>query len=231
MSEVTDEEFPMETPRLAALTRFFSVAASRRGMLAGLTGGLLATGVISLDEDDAEARKKDKRRKKRKNKNTKPKAKVDAFCAGLTGSSGMSIGSPEARLAQTFTALRSGQLVRAEVQISELSDVSGDFLLHVAAVDDSGVPTNELLASAMVADQDVPDGTSTVAFVFSNPATVEAGTQYALILTRPGAESLLWVGDRGNPCGGRTFDSNSQTVPFEPFAADIDVIFTTFVRS
>lgn len=220
----------MHVHRFDTQIRSLTSATPRRAMLAGLTGGLISAGLPGLGVDVVEARKK-RRKRKKKRKDAKPKTRIDAFCAGLTGNGGMSIGSPDARLAQTFTALRSGQLVRAEVQISELSDVSGDFLLQIATVDDAGVPTNELLASATVADAKVPDGRSSVAFTFTNPATVEAGKLYALILTRPGAESLLWVGDLGNPCGGQSFDSDSQTAPFEPFVADIDVIYTTFVRS
>ena len=54
----------MDTRTLAAVRQSLTGAASRRGLLSGLTGGALASGIFA-HEDDAAAKK---RKKNRKNK-------------------------------------------------------------------------------------------------------------------------------------------------------------------
>jgi hypothetical protein len=65
---------------------------------------------------------------------------------------------------------------------------------------------------------------------FANPPSVVAGQQYALILTRPGAPWVAWVGDVNNPCDGTAFASNTQTGDFfnDGFRST-DNFFATFV--
>jgi hypothetical protein len=217
--------------------RLMTTDASRRGALAALTGGLLAAHPFAREIDETEASKKSKRRKRRKNKKNKnrqndPKVRVDAMCPTL-GSVVSSITDGNVRFAQTFTALSSGPLVKAEILASKEPESEGDFVLRLSPVDASGVPTNEVLAEASVAPANVPDGTSTVTFTFRNPAPVVAGTEYALVLTRPGGTFVAWSGQFGNPCAGQHFLSADQEKPFQPTAlgVDIDLDFTTFVRS
>jgi hypothetical protein len=208
---------------------------SRRGLLAAATAGLLAARQLAIGGAEGEAKKKRSRKRKRKNnrkKNDRTTIQTDAICpvgAGVNG--GLASTDGNNRFAQTFTALKSGELVRAELLIFQFSSEFGDFILQVGTVDAFGVPTNEVLASTSVAGAGVPSGESTIAFAFARPATVAAGEQYALILTRPGSNGLRWQGHFGDTCGGRAFVSNDQTAPFEPLDVDNDFIFTTFVRS
>jgi hypothetical protein len=229
----------MDTTHLAALRRSLAAAASRRGLLAGLSGGVFASGLFGPGVDDVAAkrsgdrrrkRKRQARRKRRKGQN-QPVTRVDATCAG--SEVGVLVTATEnERLAQTFTALASGPLVRAEVLINKPADSVGAFVLRLSPVAQSGEvfpPTNDVLAETSIANDAVPEGESVVAFAFANPFSVIAGTTYGLVLTRPGGESFAWVGGEGNPCAGASFASQDQTGSFIDLGADL--IFTTFVRS
>jgi hypothetical protein len=222
----------METTPLVALLRRLSSSTSRRDVFASLSSGLFATGVVNF-ADDAAARKKGKRRKRGKSKKDKnkdkPKIRVDATCptSGLSGSGNVG----DVRFAQTFAALASGPLVKAELLVEKEAGSTGDFILRLSAVDGSGFPTNDVLAVAVAADASVPDGVSTVTFTFANPASVVAGTEYALVLTRPGGDFIGAFGGLGNPCAGQRFFSPDQKHPFQLDSSGFDLEFTTFVRS
>lgn len=221
----------MDTIHVDTMLHSLKSALSRRGVLAGLTGGLLATGFVIRDEDDAEAKKKGKRRKRGKNKKdkNKPKIRVDATCPTSGGSGSSNDGN--VRFAQTFTALASGPLVKAELLVEKEAGSTGDFILRLSVVDGSGFPTNDVLAVSVAADASVPDGVSTVTFSFASPATVVAGTEYALVLTRPGGDFIGAFGQTGNPCAGQRFFSPDQKQPFQLDSSGFDLGFTTFVRS
>ncbi len=179
---------------------------------------------------EAEAKKHGKRKKNRNDK--KAKTRADASCPGPSGDGvGLSIAFADVRLAQTFTAFRSGRLLQTALQIDKSEGSFGDYVLQLGAVDTFGVPTNEVLAATTVANGSVPVGETLVPFTFAQPAAVVAGKQYALVLTRPGSDRLFWRGHFGDSCGGRSFNSGNLTVPFKGASIDLDLIFTTFVRS
>jgi hypothetical protein len=222
----------MNTAQVDALLHFLKSAVSRRGLLSGLTGGALTTAIVRFGADDAGARKKGKGKKKRKNKNNKAKTRTDATCLGAAADEGLvGLGVGNNRIAQTFTALSSGPLVRADLRISKAETTSGDYIVQIGTVDNFGTPTNEVLAVASVPSGGVPDGSSTVSFSFNRPLSVVAGTQYALILTQPGSNFLGWTGHFGDPCAGRRFVSLNQTSPFQAGDNGLDLEFTTFVKS
>jgi hypothetical protein len=209
---------------LTAHWRALTITTSRRAVLAGIGGaGLSASGEIS-----ARKRGRRKRHKKRRQQNGNGPARVGATCpapsdTNLGGFSG------ENRLAQTFTAVASGQLLRAELLVQKFAESTGDYVLRISPVDDAGFPSNEVLDAAIVIDSRVPDGESTVTFLFAGAASLTAGTAYALVLTRPGGEgNFAWSGHE-DTCDGQAFASIDQEAPF--VATDIDLVFTAFVRS
>jgi hypothetical protein len=226
----------MEFTQLAAFWQSLTTPASRRGVLAAL-GGLLTAGPLALGLEEAAARKRGNRRKnRRKNKNKnktkqrknqKPETRTDATCPE---SGGFSLSNPDGnnRFAQTFTANASGPLVSAELQISKRADSSGDFVLRLSPLDGSGIPTNDVLAEAIVADADVSEEASAVPFSFASPFSVKAGNEYALVLTR-GEGVFGWSARGGYACLGTAFQSPDQTAPFDE--SGFDFIFTAFVRS
>lgn len=222
----------MNATRLAALRRSLTMAASRRAVLESLAAGVLVAGPFARLADDAAARKKSKGKKNRKNKkrkNSKAKTRTDARCSGPSDGSSVRPPAPGPRIAQTFAALRSGELVSAEIE-AESPGASGDFILRLAPLDSAGLPTNIVLAESLVARAEVPAGPATVRFTFPNPASVVAGTEYALVLTRFAGDGFAWNGRNLDPCAGRSFGSADQSAPFQENEG-LDLIFTTFVRS
>jgi hypothetical protein len=218
----------MELNRLAASWDALATATSRRGVLAGLSGGVLAAGLFGRDETLAKKRRK-RGKNKRKKKKDRPQTRADARCAD-SNDSALGPALPDARLAQSFTAIRGGSLVRAELDM-ERGSTLGEYILHLAPLDAFGFPTNQVLADAVVASALIPDDATTVAFTFPQPATVVAGEQYALVLSRPEVGELTWRGRQDDGCTGRAFASDGRTAPFQSADLAFDLIFATFIRS
>jgi hypothetical protein len=228
--------------RFDTLLRSLTAVASRRTVLTALAGGMFVAHPLAPGRDVADARKRGNRRhrrKRRQNQNQNqpqslpsraPITKVDAICVGA-GDSGLGSNNANARVAQTFTAQASGQLVSAELPVFKPADSAGDYVLRLAPVDGAGVPTNVVLAETFVANADVPANRSKVTFTFGQPASVVVGTPYALVLTRPGGDFLQWAGDAGIACAGRSFLSVDQTAPFASINDDLDLVFKIFVSS
>jgi hypothetical protein len=233
----------MNTDAFDGLLRAFSATPSRRTLVAISSGGLLAALFPRFGSDKATAKNKSKRQKRRKQRGRHKKRKQrnlpppppspltrpDATCSGvddgeLSGSDGND------RLAQTFTALASGPLVRADLLLRRGIGEFGDYVLRLSPVDGAGVPTNAVLAESSLPDGNVPAGVSTVAFTFSTPFPVVAGATYALVLARPGGNFFNWLLGGDNPCAGAAFSSFAQTEPFSEVTG-ADFIFTTFVTS
>ena len=231
----------MDTHQIEILIRSLTTAATRRGLLAAVSGGLLAPGSFGFGVDEVDAKRHGKRRRKRKKRKnsrqnpsfppTNPTTRVDATCADA-GLSVLSIANENSRLAQTFTALASGPLVRANLVIAKPGDADDDFVLRLSPVGQSGevvTPTNDVLAEALVSGASVSNQASTVTFAFATPFVVVAGATYALVLTRRGGSAFAWLEHDGNPCAGAAFMGPNQTGSFIDIG--VDFVFTTFVAS
>jgi hypothetical protein len=162
-------------------------------------------------------------------------AALDANCPPVREATWLFSGFPDSgnvRLAQTFTAQAGGALTMAQVDISK-AGTSADWIMSINEVDGSGSPTNTVLASTTILDSWVPDGDGIIAGGFDSPATVVAGQQYALVVTRPGSTSLRLGIRQGDDCpGGHSFWSTNQTGTFmtpgiEPTD---DVVFAVHVK-
>jgi hypothetical protein len=131
-------------------------------------------------------------------------------------------------MAQTFTAQNSGELTSAQVEVYEDPNSSNDYVLAIHAVDASEVPTNTVLASATVPDP-TASGDMTITGTFADPATVEAGQQYALVVRKLGPD-YLGLGIRvGDDCPGKVHLSGSETDPFTDGLSNEDLVFATSV--
>jgi hypothetical protein len=234
----------------------FARIASRRGLLGGLSATALALAGTRLSIE-VEAKKKHKNHKhkhKHKKKNQghvaapppapesappppspppppAPATRLDATCPEPTENAAALIPPGEQPLvAQTFTALASGPLVSARLRIIKQAGTTGSYNLQILPVDGDGVPVDDVLANAVVSNDDVPDGSSTVEFTFAFPFSVVAGTTYALVVTRIGGFQLQVGGGLGNPCAGVAFVISGLTGKF--IADDnFDMSFETFVTS
>ena len=217
-----------------------------------MAGAGIGFATLRLSNTAEAKRNHHKKHKKRKMKSLPPTSpppsspdlttRVDATCSELPGANKSGAANPDrdTRYAQTFTPLASGLLVTAQLPIIKKEGSVGDFILRLVPVDGSGIPTNGVLAETTVANADVVGGSldlgteSPVTFRFGAPASVEAGSQYSLVLTRPSDPGTwVWTGDLANPCAGRSFQSPNQTEPFAVIAGGIgfDFTFMTFVSS
>lgn len=206
--------------------------ASRRSLLQTLGAGALAVSPLAWLVDDTEARKKRKksrRKKKRKNQQPISQVRADATCSGPQTNA--TILFPEGLVAQSFTAGQTGLLVRAELELQhqQVAKATGTLFLRLAPLVDA-FPGTDALASAEVAASSVQQGINRVSFAFPVPATVRAGTSYALVLSRDGDGDIAWSNPAGAPCPGRSFVTTNITEPLEP-RNNLDLIYTTFVRA
>lgn len=229
----------MKFVRIETLALTVSSLMSRRSLVT-IIGSLLAWGAIHSGEEETAAKREKKRRtiqKRRKKRRRRdddnqpppppaPVVRVDARCFG---SSDVDFGASEnSRLAQTFVALSSGQLVRAEIPVDKFENAVDEWILRLSPVDAAGLPTNEILADSVVPDANVPLGDATVvAFEFASPFSVVSGTAYALVLTR--GEFFFWSKRDGDNCPGSAFFSSDQIDPF--IETDGEFVYTTFVAS
>lgn len=127
--------------------------------------------------------------------------------------------SGDDRLAQTFVPELGGKLSRVELKISVKAESSGDLVVKIAAFDATGTSTNRILAGTTVPSASLP--VNTVALVAAkfrrrSAAKVVAGTPYAIIVERQGAQNLFLPLRTDNPCPvGAMFKSLSKKGPFE----------------
>jgi hypothetical protein len=216
----------MNVPDNGHLFRDLAPGPSRRRLLGGLLGG--AFPALLRAGEPAEAKKKGKKHKKRK----KPKVRLDATCPG-PGQSSVN-GYSNDRYAQNFTPLRSGQLVEAAFIAYKEEGTTGDFVMQLLTVDQYGVPTSTVLASAMRPNASVPPGfggKDWLIFTFDAPAKVTAGKTYALAIGRPGVDTFFTLrrDNSGLDCGGQSYLSHVAAGGFEATTAYFP--FTTSVRS
>jgi hypothetical protein len=154
---------------------------------------------------------------------------LDAHCDGPSDGSSLFANGDE-REAQTFTAIHSGGLTRATIEINNALNLeSSDFVLSILPTS-NGVPLDPPLASAAIPTASVPSGAATLDATFPTPATAVAGQTYALAIGRAGSLPLNFavLTRSGNPCGGAPyFNTGPGWSPEAP--ADFDAVFQTFV--
>lgn len=187
---------------MAAGKRFDDTARrireSRRGMLAGTAGLVLAGAVSALPGRSVEAVKK---KGKKKKKPQGPDLKSAYTCAPSDATDSVE-GSSLSRYAQSFTATRSGTLREIRVLINKALD-AGDYEVQLVRMSGS-VPSNgafDVLAAATIPDGDVSTGNATLKAKFAATRLVQ-GTKYAVVVSRFGSEMAIPVPFSGDPCEG-----------------------------
>ena len=107
---------------------------------------------------------------------------------GIIGSEGDEL---EFQAAQTFTANLSGLLDQVDIGVAS-SAPNVDLTVQIRTVAASGAPTETVLASATVPKANaLGNHWGWVEVPFSLPASVIAGTQYAIVLTAPNSGSSV----------------------------------------
>ncbi len=162
---------------------------------------------------------------------TLPQGDLDANC--LVSSDRHLLVETDEQAAQTFTAVNSGKLTSAQVEITHYPVLQGygDYILKIATVDSSGAPTTNVLASAEIDDSSLPSEEQmiTANFAPESAAQVVAGQKYALIVARENAAGL-WVSVRDdNPCSGGSTYSSTAGGPFTQPDGNRDLIYAIYV--
>jgi hypothetical protein len=120
---------------------------------------------------------------------TAPSGTLDAHFFPSTFNSNSGV-DPTLREAQTFTAVKSGEVTAAQAYLRTYSP--GDLTMQITTVDSSGYPTNNVLASTTIDDLPLSDlsvDPPMVTGTFSNPASVVSGRKYALVLSTTSTNS------------------------------------------
>lgn len=217
-------EDAMDVAQIDRIAARLSARLTRRRGLAVL-GFLGVAG--ALPGGDVSAGKK--RRKKRKKRSVggapSPVARADASCI-VTNSIGA--GDGWNRVAQSFLALRTGQLTSASVLLQS-NDDGMDFDVEIRTVNQFGAP-DALLGGTTISDvpATVFPGPRRLAATFPTPIPVVAGTRYALVITKGANADFVAVA--GNPCAdGNSFygDVGGSYFP----APNVDMHFETVVTA
>jgi hypothetical protein len=142
------------------------------------------------------------------------------------------VSSGNSRLAQTFTAGSTGELTGAQLEIFKAGVSVGDYIVQIARVNHSGIPTNDVLAAAAIPNAAVPAGVSVLTATFTPGPAVVAGGEYALLITRPGGggNDLNPRVHANDDCPGAMWVSPDQTGAFNVPDPDPDIVFTVFVQ-
>lgn len=114
--------------------------------------------------------------------------------------------------AQGFRAGISGQLDQVDLLVDKLATSCGgsppDLTVQIRAVDGAGAPTANVLANTTVATGAIPEYTGGLPAAltparFASPATVSAGSPYAIVVPAAGAPNCyVWYRNTGNPYSG-----------------------------
>ena len=126
-------------------------------------------------------------------------------------------------LAQTFTAGMSGSLSEVDLLLRSNEDYTDPVTVEIRDTS-GGAPASTVLASATVMDSELSRSSyNWIAVNFAHPATVQAGTQYAIVAYTSGTEH--WGFASGDPDAGGTAWGTSGAVP------SLDFAFKTYVDS
>lgn len=134
----------------------------------------------------------------------------------------------DVRVAQTFTALHTGHLVRFEALSARLSS-SSTWTVQINTVDATGKPANTTLAqTAITVPGSPPSDPAPVGGSFASPVFVNAGTAYALVVISGGTNYPM--ASMAGTCPGQVFGDSSLngSWPFSRPTFDLD--FATFVE-
>jgi hypothetical protein len=150
----------------------------------------------------------------------------DASC---TVGPGVTIEQPNGDLtvAQTFTALHTGGLDTASTAVIPRSAVSGDWKLEIASTS-AGAP-GSVMATTTVPNTLPLNTKGTITGTFATPASVSAGSLYALLISRPGSNGYGVADEGGDPCAGQAYYQNVVAGPFI-FYNGVDFGFATTVQ-
>ncbi len=204
----------MDADRFDALARSLTdTATSRRRLLASVAGGALGSlfGLAGVEV----------------------KAGTRKMTASCIADNGFIAGDGDDRYAHSFTPSVGGKLSRVRVKVRKFEGTTGNYILQIVSMV-GGKPDPDpanALATAKIRSGDVRPGlerTLTFDFAKERAARVQAGTEYAFIITRPGSTNLTVFFGESNPCPGQGFFFDSTAGQFAAFGSN-DFYYAAFV--
>jgi Ca2+-binding RTX toxin-like protein len=132
-------------------------------------------------------------------------AAQESLAASCEPPSVFTFGAGEGPVAQNFTSQLTGDLTRAEVSLVKAVGSTEPFIVQITTVDSSGIPTEVVLATATIPAANVGNDENVLAgVVFTSPAAVVAGQQYAILASRPGGSFTAGVRVDSDPPVGES---------------------------
>ena len=212
--DVAETKATRATEANGSTTRRRRSAATRRATLTG--GAALAVGgmLAAISPRSARAAKK------------KPKK---AYNCALPADDAITFGGGgAARLAQSFHGNPdSGTLKQISVEVTK-QGFTDDYVVQLVKVI-GGVPAEsplDVLAAATIPNAQVPVGTSTLTAKFATTQLTQ-GTQYAVVVSRPGSNDLALPDRTGDDCEGDMFSAVGGGAFSD--LGDLDMIVTVLV--
>jgi hypothetical protein len=215
----------MDIDRFDVLATRLTTHLSRRQGL-GLIGLLGLAGLASPVDADAGKKRKKRRRKKRPMAPV-PVARADATCIGTDTDT--QVGANDDRVAQTFRALRTGQLTSASIFLA-LNAAPIDIDVEIWSVNQQNLPQTVLAGATLARVPAItPGANQRLTATFATPAAVVAGTRYALVVTKP--RPAGFTASITNPCAdGMVLTMDVLGGPYVPYTPG-DMHFETVVVS
>jgi hypothetical protein len=224
----------MDMDRFDVLAARLTTHLSRRQGL-GLIGLLGLAGMASAADADAGKKRKKRRRKKPPKPQAPggpvgpagPVARADASCIGTDTNT--QVGATDDRVAQTFRAVRTGQLTSASVFLA-LNAATIDIDVEIWSVNQQNLPQTVLAGATLARVPAItPGANQRLTATFATPAAVIAGTRYALVVTKP--RPAGFTASITNPCAdGMVLTMDLLGGPFVPYTP-ADMHFETVVVS
>jgi hypothetical protein len=223
----------MDADRLDTIARTLAERGPRRLLLRWLPGAALGLAIWHREEeaDPVAAKNCKKIKNKRKRKKCKQKTKKSTSSVLLYQCPGPVTGTftnfSDTRFAQVFTAARSGSLHQIQFDVIKDAGSAGDYVVQLLAVGADGKPNNTVLAHAIVPNDAVPDGATTLTASFSGPPLV-AGQAYASAISRPPGSEIDLPATPGDNCAGTGFlQSPIETGAFVPMGVEAADLITS----
>lgn len=143
-------------------------------------------------------------------------------------------GASEQKLAQVFTAARTGKLTHVTVPVE--CETAATLTVNIVKAP-GGVPSGSILAQQVLAGSTFPAIVPSPAVGFrivrfDNPTAVFAGVQYAVTLEATGDSCGVFPGPAGDsyPGGTAYFDARPNPPGWVPMMPVTDLAFQTFVE-
>lgn len=137
-------------------------------------------------------------------------------------------------LGQTFTALNSGEVTSVQMHLQRYGEGPGELIVDLTTVDSSGKPATTLASTTVPASEVSENGYSLVTANFADPASIEAGQQYGLVISSASGCCYAWAYSQpvGEYSGGVLYyNSGGGWQPWSSYGTGVtDGVFAVYLN-